>query len=143
MKMKKIIFSLVAVFFSVLSYAQIEGKWKTIDDETGKPKSIVEIFKKSDGKYYGKVIQLLIKPADPNCSGCKDDRKDKPILGMEVIRGLSKDGSEFTKGTITDPKNGKTYSFNAKMSNDGRTLNGRGYIGVSALGRSQTWIRVN
>lgn len=112
--MKKIIFSLVAVFFSVLSYAQIEGKWKTIDDETGKPKSIVEIFKKSDGKYYGKVIQLLIKPADPNCSGCKDDRKDKPILGMEVIRGLSKDGSEFTKGTITDPKNGKTYKCTIK-----------------------------
>ena len=81
----------------MLSYAQIEGKWKTIDDETGKPKSIVEIFKKSDGKYYGKVIQLLIKPADPNCSGCKDDRKDKPILGMEVIRGLSKDGSRVYK----------------------------------------------
>ena len=140
--MKKIIFSLVAVFFSVLSYAQIEGKWKTIDDETGKPKSIVEIFKKSDGKYYGKVIQLLIKPADPNCSGCKDDRKDKPILGMEVIRGLSKDGSEFTKGTITDPKNGKTYKCNIKKEGEDK-LNVRGYIGFSALGRSQTWYKVD
>ncbi|AIL44210.1 Uncharacterized protein conserved in bacteria [Elizabethkingia miricola] len=142
MKMKKIIFSLVAVFFSVLSYAQIEGKWKTIDDETGKPKSIVEIFKKSDGKYYGKVIQLLIKPADPNCSGCKDDRKDKPILGMEVIRGLSKDGSEFTKGTITDPKNGKTYKCTIKKEGEDK-LNVRGYIGFSALGRSQTWYKVD
>ena len=140
--MKKIIFSLVAVFFSVLSYAQIEGKWKTIDDETGKPKSIVEIFKKSDGKYYGKVIQLLIKPADPNCSGCKDDRKDKPILGMEVIRGLSKDGSEFTKGTITDPKNGKTYKSTIKKEGEDK-LNVRGYIGFSALGRSQTWYKVD
>ncbi|AMR43280.1 DUF2147 domain-containing protein [Elizabethkingia anophelis] len=140
--MKKIIFSLVAVFFSVLSYAQIEGKWKTIDDETGKPKSIVEIFKKSDGKYYGKVIQLLIKPADPNCSGCKDDRKDKPILGMEVIRGLSKDGSEFTKGTITDPKNGKTYKCTIKKEGEDK-LNVRGYIGFSALGRSQTWYKVD
>ncbi|PUB33618.1 uncharacterized protein (DUF2147 family) [Elizabethkingia sp. YR214] len=142
MKMKKIIFSLVAVFFSVLSYAQIEGKWKTIDDETGKPKSIVEIFKKSDGKYYGKVVQLLIKPADPNCSGCKDDRKDKPILGMEVIRGLSKDGSEFTKGTITDPKNGKTYKCTIKKEGEDK-LNVRGYIGFSALGRSQTWYKVD
>ncbi|CAM3385479.1 DUF2147 domain-containing protein [Elizabethkingia occulta] len=142
MKMKKIIFSLVAIFFSVLSYAQIEGKWKTIDDETGKPKSIVEIFKKSDGKYYGKVIQLLIKPADPNCSGCKDDRKDKPILGMEVIRGLSKDGSEFTKGTITDPKNGKTYKCTIKKEGEDK-LNVRGYIGFSALGRSQTWYKVD
>ncbi|MCT3949495.1 DUF2147 domain-containing protein [Elizabethkingia anophelis] len=140
--MKKIIFSLVAIFFSVLSYAQIEGKWKTIDDETGKPKSIVEIFKKSDGKYYGKVIQLLIKPADPNCSGCKDDRKDKPILGMEVIRGLSKDGSEFTKGTITDPKNGKTYKCTIKKEGEDK-LNVRGYIGFSALGRSQTWYKVD
>ncbi|WP_107807973.1 DUF2147 domain-containing protein [Elizabethkingia sp. YR214] len=140
--MKKIIFSLVAVFFSVLSYAQIEGKWKTIDDETGKPKSIVEIFKKSDGKYYGKVVQLLIKPADPNCSGCKDDRKDKPILGMEVIRGLSKDGSEFTKGTITDPKNGKTYKCTIKKEGEDK-LNVRGYIGFSALGRSQTWYKVD
>ena len=140
--MKKIIFSLVAVFFSVLSYAQIEGKWKTIDDETGKPKSIVEIFKKSDGKYYGKVIQLLIKPADPNCSGCKDDRKDKPILGMEVIRGLSKDGSEFTKGTITDHKNGKTYKCTIKKEGEDK-LNVRGYIGFSALGRSQTWYKVD
>lgn len=142
MKMKKIIFSLVAIFFSVLSYAQIEGKWKTIDDETGKPKSIVEIYKKSDGKYYGKVIQLLIKPADPNCSGCKDDRKDKPILGMEVIRGLSKDGSEFTKGTITDPKNGKTYKCTIKKEGEDK-LNVRGYIGFSALGRSQTWYKVD
>jgi hypothetical protein len=73
-----------------MSFAQIEGKWKTIDDETKQAKSIVEIYKKSDGKYYGKVSQLLIKPADPNCTACKDDRKNKPILGMEIIRGLKK-----------------------------------------------------
>ena len=86
--MKKLFFSLMFSLVGTLSYAQIEGKWKTIDDETGKAKSIVEIFKKSDGKFYAKVIQLLIKPADPNCSSCKDDRNGKPILGMEVIRGL-------------------------------------------------------
>ena len=135
--MKKIIFAFVALFFATLSYAQIEGKWKTIDDETVQEKSIVEIFKKSDGKYYGKVTQLLIKPANPNCVDCKDDRKNKPILGMEVVRGLKKDGNEFTGGTITDPKTGKTYKCTITRSGD--KLNVRGYIGFSLIGRSQTW----
>ena len=135
--MKKITYAFVALFFATLSYAQIEGKWKTIDDETGQEKSIVEIFKKSDGKYYGKVTQLLIKPANPNCVDCKDDRKNKPILGMEVVRGLKKDGNEFTGGTITDPKTGKTYKCTITRSGD--KLNVRGYIGFSLIGRSQTW----
>ena len=135
--MKKIIFAFVALFFATLSYAQIEGKWKTIDDETGQEKSIVEIFKKSDGKYYGKVTQLLIKPANANCVDCKDDRKNIPILGMEVVRGLKKDGNEFTGGTITDPKTGKTYKCTITRSGD--KLNVRGYIGFSLIGRNQTW----
>ena len=66
--MKKLLATFVLSLFSVMSFAQIEGKWKTIDDETKQAKSIVEIYKKSDGKYYGKVSQLLIKPADPNCT---------------------------------------------------------------------------
>ena len=139
--MKKIVFAFVALFFATLSYAQIEGKWKTIDDETGQAKSIVEITKKSNGKYYGKVSQLLIKPTNPNCTGCKDDRKGKPILGMEIIRGLEKDGDEFTDGTITDPKTGKTYKCTITKSGD--KLNVRGYMGVSLLGRTQVWQKVN
>ena len=139
--MKKIMFAFVALFFATLSYAQIEGKWKTIDDETGQEKSIVEIFKKSDGKYYGKVTQLLIKPANANCVDCKDDRKNKPILGMEVVRGLKKDGNEFTGGTITDPKTGKTYKCTITRSGD--KLNVRGYMGISIMGRTQTWQKVD
>ncbi|WP_143884714.1 DUF2147 domain-containing protein [Chryseobacterium binzhouense] len=139
--MKKLLTTLVFSLFGVMSFAQIEGKWKTIDDETKQAKSIVEIYKKSDGKYYGKVSQLLIKPADPNCSGCKDDRKGKPILGMEIIRGLAKDGSEFTGGTITDPKTGKTYK--CTITKDGDKLNVRGYMGFSLLGRTQVWQKVN
>lgn len=129
------------IFVSAMSFAQIEGKWKTVDDESGKAKSYVEIFKKADGKYYGKVVQLLIKPTDPNCTGCKDDRKGKPILGMEVIRGLSKDGNEFSGGTITDPKNGKTYK--CTVTKDGDKLNVRGYMGISIIGRTQTWQKVD
>lgn len=138
--MKKILFVFAAMLISSLSFAQIEGKWKTIDDETGQAKSIVEITKKSDGKYYGKVIQLLIKPANPNCSDCKDDRKGKPILGMEVIRGLKKDGDEFSGGTITNPKDGKTYK--CLVTRNGDKLNVKGYIGFSLIGRSQTWTKV-
>ncbi|MGO4708461.1 DUF2147 domain-containing protein [Chryseobacterium sp. 2TAF14] len=139
--MKKLLATFVLSLFSVMSFAQIEGKWKTIDDETKQAKSIVEIYKKSDGKYYGKVSQLLIKPANANCTGCKDDRKNKPILGMEIIRGLEKDGEEFTDGTITDPKTGKTYKCTITRSGD--KLNVRGYMGVSILGRTQVWQKVN
>lgn len=139
--MRKLLFTLVLSLVGVVSFAQIEGKWKTIDDETKQAKSIVEIYKKTDGSYYGKVSQLLIKPADPNCTSCKDDRKGKPILGMEIIRGLKKDGDEFTGGTITDPKTGKTYKCTITRSGD--QLNVRGYIGLSLLGRTQTWQKVN
>ncbi len=138
--MKKLLLTFVLSLFGVMSFAQIEGKWKTIDDETKQAKSIVEIYKRGD-QYFGKVSQLLIKPENPNCVNCKDDRKNKPILGMEIIRGLKKDGDEFTGGTITDPKTGKTYKCTITRSGD--NLNVRGYIGLSFIGRSQTWQKVN
>lgn len=138
--MKKLLLTFVLSLFGVMTFAQIEGKWKTIDDETKQAKSIVEIYKKGD-QYFGKVSQLLIKPANPNCVDCKDDRKNKPILGMEIIRGLKKDGDEFTGGTITDPKTGKTYK--CTITRNGDNLNVRGYVGLSFIGRSQTWQKVN
>jgi uncharacterized protein (DUF2147 family) len=138
--MRKLLLTFALSFVGVLSFAQIEGKWKTIDDETKQAKSIVEIYKKGD-QYYGKVSQLLIKPANPNCVDCKDDRKNKPILGMEIIRGLKKEGDEFTGGTITDPKTGKTYKCTIKREGD--KLNVRGYLGFSLLGRTQTLHKVN
>ena len=134
--MKKILLGL-SLLVGVAFSAQIEGKWKTIDDETGKAKSIVEIFKKNDGKYYGKIQQLMQKPTNDNCVKCKDDRKNKPLIGLEIIRGLEKDGDEFTGGTITDPKNGKTYK--CTITRDGNKLNVRGYIGFSVVGRTQVW----
>ncbi|MDM1556802.1 DUF2147 domain-containing protein [Chryseobacterium indologenes] len=139
--MKKIMLTFALSLFGVMTFAQIEGKWKTIDDETKQAKSIVEIFKKSDGKYYGKISQLLTKPADPNCTTCKDDRKGKPLVGLEIIRGLKKEGDEFTGGNITDPKTGKTYKCTITKSGD--KLNVRGYLGLSLLGRTQVWEKVN
>ncbi|AZB33953.1 DUF2147 domain-containing protein [Chryseobacterium bernardetii] len=139
--MKKIMLTFALSLFGVMTFAQIEGKWKTIDDETKQAKSIVEIFKKSDGKYYGKISQLLTKPADPNCTTCKDDRKGKPLLGLEIIRGLKKESDEFTGGNITDPKTGKTYK--CTITRNGDKLNVRGYLGLSLLGRTQVWEKVN
>ncbi|MBB4806261.1 uncharacterized protein (DUF2147 family) [Chryseobacterium defluvii] len=138
--MKKLLLTFVLSLFSVMSFAQIEGKWRTIDDETGKPKSIVEIFKKPDGKYYGKINQLLIKPENNNCVKCKDDRKNKPLLGLEIIRGLSKDGNEFGGGTITNPKDGKTYK--TEIVRDGNTLKVKALILGIAV-KTQTWHKVD
>ncbi len=138
--MKKILITLTMVIVSITLFAQstdIVGKWTTIDDDTGKPKSIVEIFKKSDGKYYGKILKLLQKPENETCVACKDDRKGKPLIGLEIIRGLKMDGNEFTGGTITDPKSGKTYK--CTITRTGNKLNVRGYMGISLIGRTQTW----
>ena len=134
--MKKLLFASLMLFFTALSYAQIEGKWKTIDDETGKPKSIVEIFKKSDGKYFGKISQLLIKPEHETCVKCSDDRKNKPLVGLEIIRGLKKDGDDFVGGTITNPKDGKTYK--TAIVREGNILKVKALILGIAV-KTQTW----
>ncbi|MNK57837.1 hypothetical protein D3C87_769030 [compost metagenome] len=138
--MNKLFLTIALSFISVLSFAQIEGKWKTIDDETGKPKSIVEISKDSNGKYAGKIVQLLIKPENANCVKCKDDRKNKPLIGMEIIRGLSKDGNEFSGGTITNPKDGKSYK--TELVREGDLLKVKAIIMGIAV-KTQTWHKVN
>lgn len=137
--MKKILL-LSFLMITQFSFSQIEGKYKTIDDETKQEKSVVEIFKKNNGKYYAKISELLIQPKDPNCSLCTDDRKGKPILGMEVVRDLQKKGDTFEGGTITDPKTGKIYKCSIKK--EGENLIVRGYVGFSLIGRNQTWIKV-
>ena len=138
--MQKLFLSLALSFISVLSFAQIEGKWKTIDDETGKPKSIVEISKDSKGKYNGKIVQLLIKPENANCVKCKDDRKNKPLVELEIIRDLAKDGNEFSGGTITNPKDGKSYK--TEIVREGDVLKVKAIILGIAV-KTQTWHKVN
>ncbi|MDX2247069.1 MAG: DUF2147 domain-containing protein [Bacteroidia bacterium] len=122
------------------------GKWKTIDDETGDQKSIVEIFEK-DGKLYGKIIQLFRKPTeeqDPVCDECDEDdpRYNKRVLGMVILEGLKK-GSDnvWEDGEILDPKNGSVYSCYIELI-DKNKLKLRGYLGFSLIGRTQYWYRV-
>lgn len=141
----KTILSISILLFNVfLSQAQgLTGKWKTIDDETGKPKSIVEIYEKN-GQLFGKVIKLFREPhevQDPICNECEDDRKGKKVLGMEIVRNMEKDGDEWEDGTICDPKNGKIYDCEMWLDEeDPNKLKVRGYI--LFLYRTQTWLRV-
>jgi uncharacterized protein (DUF2147 family) len=118
------------------------GKWKTIDDATGEAKSIVEVFSKS-GKIYAKVVDILdTSNKNSVCKQCSGEDKNKPILGLTIIKGLSKDGSEYNSGEILDPKNGKLYKCALTLESKDK-LKVRGYIGFSLLGRTQYWHRVN
>ena len=140
--MKNVIATFVLTAFAALSMqAQaVTGKWKTIDDETGKAKSIVEISEKN-GKLYGKVVEILTDKKDAKCDKCPGADKGKPIKGLTIIKGLSKDGKEYSGGTITDPSSGKEYKCVVKL-NGSEKLDVRGYVGIQALGRTQTWVRV-
>ena len=94
-----LITSIILSAFSINAQS-ITGKWKTIDDETGEGKSVIEIYKKGD-KYYGKVISIVDPTKrDSNCDKCTDSRKDKPVLGMEIIKDLEQDDDEFEDVTI-------------------------------------------
>lgn len=133
--MKKAVLVLSALFFSsALQAASVVGFWKTIDDETGKAKSIVELYER-DGMLYGKVVDLLLKPDDSVCKKCKGDLKSKPIVGMEIVSALELDGNEYQGGEILDPENGKHYR--CSMWLEGDELKVRGYIGF--FFRTQTW----
>ena len=134
--------SLVFTMISVAVFAQNSpvGTWKTIDDEDGKVKSHVTIVEKG-GKLYGTVTKLISSNLT-HCNKCKDDKKGAAIEGLEIIWNMEKDNDEWEGGKILDPKTGKEYK--CKMSlEDPNTLNVRGFIGFSLLGRTQTWYRVD
>jgi uncharacterized protein (DUF2147 family) len=119
------------------------GSWKTIDDKDDQPRSIVEIFEES-GELKGAVKQIFPRPADlpgDPCEKCTGERKNKPVKGMTILWGLKRDGKEFTGGEILDPNNGKIYRCKMKLSEDGNKLLVRGFLGVSLIGRTQTWLR--
>lgn len=124
------------------SYGQtIFGKWKTYDEDTGKEKSIVEIYEQN-GKAYAKILQLLEEGKENSlCENCSGAKKDKPIKGMEIIDGLSKDDDEWNDAKILDPKTGKEYKCYIVLEENDK-LKVRGYIGFSLVGRTQYWTRM-
>jgi uncharacterized protein (DUF2147 family) len=119
------------------------GMWKSIDDETGKPKAMIRITD-NQGELQGR-IEKLFRPADqeqnPKCDKCEGARKDQPLVGMVIVSGLKKDGNDYSGGEILDPANGKVYRSKAKLVDGGKKLEVRGYVGAPMFGRSQTWVR--
>ncbi|MBI1836784.1 MAG: DUF2147 domain-containing protein [Flavobacteriia bacterium] len=120
------------------------GKWTTFDDETGKKKSTVELYK-VDGKLHGKIIYLYPKEGredDPLCTKCSGEKKNKHIVGMQIASGMIWNGSEWEDGSILDPENGKTYTVSMWLDKENSNkLNVRGYIGI--FYRTQKWVRAD
>jgi hypothetical protein len=150
--MKRLVYCLVlgSVYLfclAAVSFAQgssIAGKWKTIDDETNEPKSVVEIYER-DGKFYGKIVELFRKPGedpDPVCKSCADDdpRKGQPIKGMEIIKDLVEKNGVYSGGTILDPGDDSGDVYTCKLWLEDGKLMVRGYIAF--FFRTQTWHKV-
>ncbi|MEI8162225.1 MAG: DUF2147 domain-containing protein [Betaproteobacteria bacterium] len=129
-------------------YAQTTpaGLWKTIDDESGRPKALVRIHK-DNGSFIGRIEALLDfnDPDNPICRDCPDERRNKPILGMTILRAtkIGTDVASIIDGDILDPENGKVYRVRVTLGDDGRTLDLRGYVGIPLFGRTQTWVRAD
>lgn len=126
--------------FYLIQAQSIVGQWKTIDDETGKPRSIVEIEER-DGKFYGKIIKLFREPGeeqDPVCKECDGKKKGQKVIGMEIITDMKYDegDKEYSKGEILDPESGNVYE--CKLWVEDSNLKVRGY--VMFLYRTQTWL---
>jgi uncharacterized protein (DUF2147 family) len=127
-----------------MAQATPAGLWKTIDDETKTEKSLIRITE-SGGVFTGKVDKILTDKSDAKCVECTDERKDKPIQGMTILRDIKPDGGDkgtWVGGDILDPNNGKVYKVRIKTADGGKKLEVRGYIGAPLLGRTQTWLRV-
>ncbi|WP_287495851.1 DUF2147 domain-containing protein [Pandoraea sp. CB10b_02] len=117
------------------------GVWRIVD-ETGDPKALITITEK-DGEYVGALSKSLGRPdgLERRCTECTDWRKGMKLQGLQIIRGLRKDGDEYTGGKILDPDSGSEYSVKVKVVDGGRKLEVRGYFGISLLGRTQVWLR--
>ena len=147
MNKSKLGLMLIAAFMTGTIYAQdLTGTWQQIDDKTGSPKALIEIRQDSNGTYAGKIVKVTPRPGytpQKTCNKCPAPYTNQPILGMDVLTGLKQvgDSVNYEKGRVIDPLTGKIYDAKVRLSSNGKRLTLRGYVGVSALGRSQTWIR--
>ena len=139
---KVLLASLLMLALPALAQMTPVGLWRNIDDKTGQAKAEIRIRELGDGTLLGLVEKALTQSENPNCDLCTDDRKDKPKLGMEIIRGAKKAAGKdvWEDGNILDPDNGKTYTLRMTPLEGGRQLQIRGYIGP--FYRTQLWLRV-
>ncbi len=147
MRTELIVFIGLTLLSSFSYAADISGVWRTVDDKTGVIRGHVQITQEANGTYTGTIIEDFPAIGEVplvKCTKCPAPYTNKPVIGLEILKGFKEDENNpnsFSHGKALDPRSGKIYSGKAKLSNDGRRLRLRGYIGVSMLGRSQTWLR--
>ncbi|MGE8540392.1 DUF2147 domain-containing protein [Acinetobacter sp. ANC 3813] len=140
---------LLGAVFSGSALAQdLTGTWQSIDDKTGSPKAVIEINKENNGSYTGTIVKITPRPGytpQKNCNDCPAPYTNKPILGMEILKGLKnvEGTNNYERGRVIDPLAGKVYNAKVKLNPTGKRLTLRAYMGVSTLGRNQTWIRID
>lgn len=134
---------LLAAPIAAFAQASPLGTWTTIDDATGKVKSVVEIYATSDGRLAGRVEKVLQSDRGPNpvCEKCPGDRRNKPVEGMVILWGMKPNNGSWEGGKILDPSSGKVYSARIRPVENGKKLEVRGFMGFSLLGRTQVWVR--
>ena len=119
------------------------GLWTTIDDDSHKPRAVVEVSE-HEGLLSGRIVRLFREPgedADPRCQDCTGPRHDQRVLGMTILWNLRRHGDVWEGGEILDPESGSLYRCKLHPVGDGSRLEVRGFIGISLLGRTQTWTR--
>ena len=140
--------AIFCAFIVTSAYADpptIEGVWQQIDPGSGFVGGLIS-FKEKAGLWEGYIVKMYPKPGDPVdpvCTGCTDDRKDQPVLGLRLIQNAKRDGLSYEGGTILDPRNGSQYSVQLTLAPDNQTLTVRGYVGLTLFGQSQTWKRLS
>ncbi len=140
--MKKLITLSMLLFIGITaSNAQsVTGKWYSVDSDTNEKKSIIEVYKQNN-KIYAKILELVKEEDKGNlCDKCEGENYNKPIEGMIILKGLKKDGDEWSGGKILDPENGSVYKCYIELIEKNK-LKIRGYIGFSLLGRTEYWFR--
>ncbi len=147
MKKSLIALACFGLLSSLTHAADLTGIWRTIDDKRGIVRAHIQIEKQPDGSYTGTLIEDFPAPGEApllKCNKCPAPYTNKPIIGLEILKGFKEEAdnpNNFSHGKVLDPRHGKIYNGKAKLSSDGRKLYLRGYVGISLLGRSQTWLR--
>lgn len=136
--MRSLILSFALLSSTLPASAQtVTGRWTTVDDNSGKPRSVVELVER-EGRLSGRIVDVFdAKEKAAVCELCPGERRNKPIVGLEIIRDMVRNGKEWSKGTIMDPETGKVYDCKLWVE-DGK-LKVRGY--VAFFFRTQTWVR--